>query len=88
VSPSESEFPEVPDTAETLTAKWARSDAAYAERRLPLDPLSVESIRMMRMQEANQLPNIKERGRMYARAKTWEPPVHPDYGSMRDWMHG
>ena len=38
------------------------------------------------MQEANRLPNPSERGRLYARAKSWVPPVHPDFGGLRDWV--
>jgi hypothetical protein len=83
---SESEFPEVPQTAEEMAARWAARDAEYAKARLPMALGTVMVIRDTRMREANQLPNIKERGRMYARAKGWEPPVHQDFGSMRDWV--
>jgi len=81
------EFPEVPQTAEAMATRWAQRDAEYAKLRLPLDDLTVETIRMTRMEEAGRLPNVKERGRMFARAKTWTPPMHADFGSLRDWVN-
>lgn len=81
-----SEFPEVPQTAEALTARWAERDAEYTKVRAPMDPETAEVIRMGRMSEANMLPNPRERGRMFHRAKSWTPPLHPDFGGLRDWL--
>lgn len=81
------EFPATPPAdADELLSRWAVRDAEYAKRRTPLEPEMAESVRMMRMQEANRLPKIGERGWMFARAKAWVPPTHPDFGSLRDWL--
>lgn len=80
------QFPVVPETADALVARWAERDAEYAKNRTPMDPEQAEVIRLTRMQEASRLPNVRERGRMYSRAKAWTPPLHPDFGSLRDWM--
>lgn len=82
----QSAFPPVPVTAEALAVRWAQRDAEYAKRRLPLDPDAEASVRYMRMEEANRLPDKGERGRMWLRAKAWEAPRHADYGSMKDWL--
>lgn len=82
----ETSFQPTPDTAEELTIRWTNRDAEYAKSRLPMDPEKAESIRQARMAEANRLPIVRERGRMFARAKSWVPPVHADYGSLRDYI--
>lgn len=80
------EFPDVPQNADELGARWATRDAEYAKQRKPMEPEMAEAVRMTRMQEANRLPNIKERGYMYGVAKSWTPPLHPDFGGLRDWL--
>lgn len=80
------EFSPEPTTAEELTSKWAARDDLYAQVRTPMDPVQEEVIRQERMKEANRLPNPKERGRMYHRAKSWVAPTHPDFGGLRDWL--
>lgn len=82
----ETTFPEVPDTADALTLRWSTRDAEYAKVRLPMDEAMAESIRQARMAEANRLPEVRERGRMFARAKSWSPPAHAEYGSLRDYL--
>jgi hypothetical protein len=84
---SETAFPEVPATADALAARWAERDAQYAQERTPMSWEQAETIRLMRMREAGALPQFKARARMYARAKSWVPPLHPDFGGLRDWMN-
>ena len=79
-------FPAVPVTAEELAAKWARSDALYTGQHL--GPEAIACVRDQRMKEAGRLPNVGERARMFAKAKTWDAPKSQDYGSMRDWLDG
>lgn len=79
-------FVEVPTTADDMMARWADRDVQYAKARIPMPPEQADAVRFMRMQEANQLPNIKERGRMFARAKGWVTPTHQEFGSLREWM--
>jgi hypothetical protein len=82
----DAQMPEVPQTADALAVRWAERDAEYAKARVSMTDEAAEAIRMMRMREANHLPRVGERGRMFARAKGWVPPVHPDFGGMRDWL--
>jgi hypothetical protein len=83
---TESEFPEVPETADQMVARWAERDAAYAKLRTPMAPDAVAAIRTGRMREASLLP-VADRARMWAKVQTWQPPVHPDFGSMKDWLN-
>jgi hypothetical protein len=69
-----------------LALRWAERDAAYAAQRTPLDPELIEAVRHARMEEAGSLPDVAERGRMWMRATTWMPPVHPDFGGLSDWL--
>ena len=82
----ETTFPDIPETGDELAARWANRDAEYAKTRVPMDEEQAAVIRMTRMQEAGRLVNYRERGRLYARAKSWMPPVHADFGSMHDWL--
>jgi hypothetical protein len=80
-------MPPAPVTGAELIARWAQRDAEYAKQTPAMDPGLAEVIRQGRMREANQLPDVKERGQLFARAKTWAPPVHADFGSLLDWLH-
>jgi hypothetical protein len=83
---SESDFPEVPQTADELLARWASRDAEYAKSRKPLDPEFAEAVRQGRIREAAHLPNPAERARMYGKAVTWAPPTNAEFGSMKDFL--
>jgi len=80
------EFQPVPDNAIELAIRWAQRDAEYAKQRRPLDSDIADTIRKARMAEAARLPDVTERARMYARAETWEPPKHQEYGSVKEWL--
>lgn len=74
-----------PETAADMLARWAQRDAEYAKRRAPLSVDEIEAIIMGRAREAGRLP-VADRARMFGKAKTWDPPKPPDYGSMKDWL--
>lgn len=82
---SQSEFPEVPETADQMVARWAERDAEYAKRSQLLAPDAVAAIKAGRMREAGTLP-VGDRARMWAKVQTWSAPRHPDFGSMKDWL--
>lgn len=82
---SESEFPQTPETADQMVARWAERDAEYAKSRTPMAPSTIIAIRAGRQREVGMLP-MSDRARMWARVKTWQPPVHPEFGSMKDWL--
>lgn len=81
----EDEFPPVPRTPNDLIARWAVRDAVYAKMRPGLSSEMVETIRAARMKEVNKLPRDL-RGKMWTRVKFWRAPVHPDFGSLRDYI--
>lgn len=75
-----------PKTAEELIVRWSLRDNEYAKLRRPIGPDSIAAVRMMRMREAAHLPRPSERGSAYIRAKSWVPPVHPDFGNLHSWL--
>lgn len=82
----DTEFPAVPKTADEMLYRWAERDAEYAKSKVAMPPEQAAGIREGRMQEANRLPQVKDRGFMYTRAKAWVPPVPQDFGGLRDWL--
>ena len=81
----ETEFPEVPETAEQMAVRWAQRDAEYAKQRKPLAPDLINAIIAGRQREAGRLP-MADRARMFTRATTWAPPVNPEFGGLKDWL--
>lgn len=82
---TDNEMPAVPVTGPELAARWAERDAQYAKRRTPLTQDEAIAVQLGRMREADFLP-VAERARMFAKAQCWVPPVHPEFGSMKDWL--
>jgi hypothetical protein len=80
------EFAPVPETADQMIVRWATRDAEYAKARVPMDEAQADAIRHMRKREASLLPVPRERARMYARAATWEPPKHQEFGDIKEWI--
>ena len=78
----------VPQTGAELSARWAERDDLYARLRRPPSPESIEAVRAGRMDEAAHLPRVEDRAKAYAEAQTWKPPIHPEFGSLRDWLDG
>jgi hypothetical protein len=58
----------------------------YARNRTSMEPAVAEAIREGRRIEAGLLKVMPDRARMWAKADTWQPPVHPEFGSMKDWL--
>ena len=83
---AELQFDPIPTTAEELVVRWAQRDAEYAKRKPQLSAEEAVNVREARAWEAGRLANVKDRARMYARAKTWAPPSPEGYGSMKDWI--
>lgn len=77
-----------PETADEMVARWAQRDAEYAKRRIAMDAAEAEAIRAGRRREAGMLPVVGDRARMWARADTWQPPHHDEFGSIKDWLDG
>lgn len=80
----ETEFPP-PETADEMVVRWAHRDAEYAKRRAPLTREEVAAIVAARTREASRLP-VPDRARMFGKARTWAPPVNPEFGGLKDWL--
>lgn len=79
------ELPAAPVTLDEMIVRWATRDAEYAKQRTPMSPEEAAAVRHMRMREANTLPP-DERARAWARANAWQPPVHQEFGQLKDWV--
>lgn len=82
---NENEMPAVPKTEDELILRWAQRDAEYAKSRPGLAPGSIAAVQQGRMREVSRMPRDM-RARLFARVKTWVPPVHPEFGSMKDFL--
>jgi hypothetical protein len=77
---------ENPTTGEELLARWAARDDEYARQRTPMEPEVADAIREGRRREAGMLKEVGARARMWAKADVWQPPIHPEFGSIEDWL--
>lgn len=73
-------------TGDELLALWSARDAIYMMLRTPMDPIVADAIREGRRAEAGRLKTVGDRARMWAKADTWQPPIHPEFGSIEDWL--
>lgn len=77
---------DTPVTGDDLAARWAERDDYYSRLRTPMDPSQAEAIRIGRRREAAMLPTKDDRARMWMRADTWQPPRHPEFGGLKEWL--
>lgn len=79
------QMPEAPVTLDEMIVRWAARDAEYAKARTPMSPDMAAAVRHMRLREVNTLPP-EDRARAWAKANSWLPPEHQEFGSLKEWV--